>query len=132
MVPSGAEDTFEPLPANGNQHGVLSVAVPSRLFFTATAEKPLAGLRVGVKDDYDIKGVLTTYGSRAYAYTYPPSNRTSGVIQNLIDQGAVIVGKTKLSTFANAYFTASQWIDYFLPTVSSRLNTLLKTSRASC
>ncbi|KAF7515216.1 hypothetical protein PCG10_003565 [Penicillium crustosum] len=116
-VPSDeSSDIYEPLAANsGNQLGVISVAVPSRLFYTPTAEKPLAGYRVAVKDEYDINGLITTYGSRAYAKTYPPANQTSGVIQNLIDQGAIIVGKTKLSLFAGALFTASEWPDYELP-----------------
>ncbi|KAL3477183.1 amidase signature enzyme [Aspergillus californicus] len=109
-------NTHEPLAAkSGNQIGAISVAVPSRLFYTQTAEQPLAGYRVAVKDEYDIKGLLTTYGSRSYARTYPPANQTSRVIQNLIDQGAIIVGKTKLPMFASAYFTASQWVDYELP-----------------
>lgn len=96
---------------------MISVAVPSRLFYTPTAEKPLAGYRVAAKDEYDINGLITTYGSRSYAKTYPPANQTSGVIQNLIDQGAIIVGKTKLSLFAGALFTASEWTDYELPIV---------------
>jgi hypothetical protein len=29
-----------------------AIAVPSRLYFTKTAEKPLAGVRVGIKDIY--------------------------------------------------------------------------------
>jgi Asp-tRNA(Asn)/Glu-tRNA(Gln) amidotransferase A subunit family amidase len=49
--------------------------------------------------------------------TYSASNVTSSVIQPLIDQGAIIVGKTKLSMLANAYFTAAQWVDYSLPIV---------------
>jgi hypothetical protein len=119
-VPSADDpNTYEPLTVNsGNQFGVLSVAVPSRLFYTPTVERPLAGYRVGVKDEYNIKGLLTTFGSRSYAMTYPPANETSGAIQLLIDQGAIIVGKTKLSMYASADFTVSQWIDYQLPIVS--------------
>jgi len=29
--------------------------VPSRLYFTKTAEKPLAGVRIGIKDIYGMK-----------------------------------------------------------------------------
>ncbi|KAJ5333569.1 Amidase [Penicillium brevicompactum] len=116
-VPSDeSPDVYEPLAAKGgSQLGGISVAVPSRLFYTPTPEKPLAGYRVAVKDEYEINGLVTTYGSRAYAKTYPPANQTSGVIQSLIDQGAIIVGKTKLSLFAGALFTASEWTDYELP-----------------
>ncbi|KAK9475713.1 amidase signature enzyme [Lipomyces japonicus] len=116
-IPSADDpNTYEPLDAgSGNPYGVLSVAVPSRLFYTPTPEQPLAGRRIGVKDEYDLKGTITTMGSRARAITYPPVNVSSGVLQNLLDQGAIIVGKTKLSMFADAYFTSAQWVDYSLP-----------------
>jgi len=39
-----------------DSHGSATVAVPSRLYFTPSLEKPLAGVRVGVKDIYDLKG----------------------------------------------------------------------------
>ncbi|KAL3488552.1 amidase signature enzyme [Aspergillus germanicus] len=109
-------DRYDILPAKSSGHyGSLSIAVPSRLFYTPTPEKPLAGYRIGVKDQYDITGLKTTYGSRTYGATYPPANQTSGVIQNLIDKGAIVVGKTKLSVYANAWFTISQWPDTSLP-----------------
>ncbi|KAL4899038.1 hypothetical protein BDW74DRAFT_171806 [Aspergillus multicolor] len=116
-IPSPTDaNTYENLPVRGTGlFGDMSIAVPSRLFYPPTPEKPLAGLRVGVKDQYDIKGLITTYGSRAYASTYPPSNVTSGTIQHLIDMGAIIVGKTKLSVFANAWFSIAEWPDYSLP-----------------
>lgn len=53
-----------------------------------------------VKDLYDLNGVLTTSGSRSYAATYTIAHQISGVIQALIDQGAIIVGKTKLFMYA--------------------------------
>ena len=119
-VIASADDpsTYEPLAANsGNPMGFHSIAVPSRLFYKPTTEQPLAGYRIGVKDEYDLKGVLTTMGSRSYAMTYPPANASTALIQNLLEQGAIIVGKTKLSAFAQAYFTAAQWVDYSLPVV---------------
>ncbi|RDW76548.1 uncharacterized protein DSM5745_06540 [Aspergillus mulundensis] len=116
-IPSPTDvDAYEDLPVRGTGlSGDMSIAVPSRLFYKPTPEKPLAGVRIGVKDQYAIKGLITTYGSRAYASTYPPSNVTSGVIQHLIDMGAVVVGKTKLSVFANAWLSIAEWPDYSLP-----------------
>lgn len=112
-------NTYEVLAAKDRGiYGSTSIAVPSRLFYKPTSEQPLAGQRIGVKDQYAVKGVLTTYGSRSYAMTYPPSNVTSGAIQNLIDMGAIIVGKTKLPPYANAWFSIAQWPDYSLPFVS--------------
>ncbi|CAI7644129.1 unnamed protein product [Penicillium manginii] len=116
-VPSvDGTDAYEVLPVKDtNPLGSISIAVPSRLYFKPTPEHPLAGYRVAVKDQYAIKGLITTFGSRSYAMTYPPSNATSEVIQNLIDLGAIIVGKTKLSLFASPLFTVAQWPDYSLP-----------------
>ncbi|KAJ5775765.1 amidase signature enzyme [Penicillium nucicola] len=109
-------DTYEVLPVKDtNPLGSMSIAVPSRLYYKPTPEQPLAGYRVAVKDQYAIKGLITTFGSRSYAKMYPPSNVTSQVIQNLIDLGAIIVGKTKLSLFASPLFTVAQWPDYSLP-----------------
>lgn len=124
-------NAYEVLPVKDtNPLGSLSIAVPSRLYYKPTPEQPLAGYRVAVKDQYAIKGLITTFGSRSYAMTYPPSNVTSAVIQNLIDLGAIIVGKTKLSLFANPLFTAAQWPDYSLPFVCPLSTPILSTTFA--
>ena len=47
-----------------------TIGVPSRLYFTPTAEKPLAGMRLAVKDIYDIKGLHTGCGNRAFFQLY--------------------------------------------------------------
>ncbi|PYH43890.1 amidase signature enzyme, partial [Aspergillus saccharolyticus JOP 1030-1] len=116
-IPSASDaSTYEVLPAGGSSpYGALSIAVPSRLFYKPTPEQPLAGYRIGVKDQYDMKGLITTFGSRSYAATYPPANTTSGVIQHLLDKGAIVVGKTKLSVFAKPWFSIAEWPDYSLP-----------------
>jgi hypothetical protein len=45
---ANADGTYSVLPANlPGQH--LAVGVPSRLYYTKTAAKPLAGVRLGVK-----------------------------------------------------------------------------------
>ncbi|OJJ97044.1 hypothetical protein ASPACDRAFT_45900 [Aspergillus aculeatus ATCC 16872] len=116
-IPSANDaNVYEALPASGSDlYGAMQIAVPSRLFYQPTPEQPLAGYRIGVKDQYDMKGIITTFGSRSYAATYPLSNMTSGVIQHLLDKGAIVVGKTKLSVFANAWFSIAEWPDYSLP-----------------
>ena len=43
----------------------LTVAVPSRLYSTPSKSKPLAGLRIAVKDLFDVRGMKTSGGSRA-------------------------------------------------------------------
>lgn len=90
----------------------LAVAVPSRLYFEKTAEKPLAGVRVGIKDIYDIKGLRTSNGNRAWYWLYAPANNTATPVQNLIDAGAIIVGKMVTSQFANGETATADWVDY--------------------
>lgn len=93
----------------------LAVAVPSRLSFTTSLEKPLAGVRLGVKDIYDIAGVKTGNGNRAWYNLYPPAKQTAPAVQRLIDAGAVVVGKVKTAQFANGEFANSDWVDYHAP-----------------
>ncbi|KAJ8604263.1 hypothetical protein MRB53_041861 [Persea americana] len=95
------DGTFAVLPANIEGQNV-AVAVPSKLYFTKTAAKPLAGVRLGVKDIYDLAGLRTSNGNRAWYHFYPPANVTALAIQRLIDAGAIVVGKMKSSQFANA------------------------------
>jgi allophanate hydrolase len=58
---------------------------------------PLAGLSFAVKDNIDVARVPTTAGCRAFAYT---PDRSSPVVAQLREAGAVFVGKTNLDQFA--------------------------------
>jgi hypothetical protein len=51
-------DTYTVLPA-GIVGQNLAIAVPSRLYYQKTSEKPLAGVRIGIKDIYNIKDLRT-------------------------------------------------------------------------
>ncbi|KAF2111070.1 amidase signature domain-containing protein [Lophiotrema nucula] len=96
--------------------GAASIAVPSRLYYAApTAEKPLSGVRLGVKDLYHIKGLKTSMGNRAWFHLYPPANDTAVSVQRLIDLGAIVVGKTRTSQFANGEAPTIDWVDYHDP-----------------
>jgi hypothetical protein len=77
----------------------ITIGVPSRLYFTPTTDHPLAGIRLGVKDIYDIAGMKTSCGNRAFYHLYPSADTTAIAVQNLIDAGAIVVGKMKTSTF---------------------------------
>ncbi|KAL9560862.1 hypothetical protein ACKAV7_015025 [Fusarium commune] len=110
--PSG---THHPLRAGALSAGGLTIAVPSRLYFTPTKEKPLAGLRLGVKDLYDLKGVKTSGGNRALYEMSNVKTKTALCVQKLIDAGAVVVGKNKMSEFAFAGGYVTEHIDYLLP-----------------
>lgn len=93
----------------------LTVGVPSRLYYTPSAEQPLAGIRIGIKDIYDIAGVKTGNGNRAFYNLYPPASVNSVVVQKLVDAGAIIVGKQKTSQFANGQSATADWVDYHSP-----------------
>jgi Asp-tRNA(Asn)/Glu-tRNA(Gln) amidotransferase A subunit family amidase len=91
------------------------VAVPSRLYFTPTAEKPNAGKRVGIKDIMDLKGLKTGASSKAYTALHPIRNSSAEIVQKLIDQGFVIVGKTKTTQFADSEWPTCDYVDYHAP-----------------
>ncbi|KAI7209673.1 amidase signature enzyme, partial [Hortaea werneckii] len=109
-----SDGRYSVLPANMAGQS-LAVAVPSRLYFTKTPEKPLAGVRLGVKDIYDVAGVRTSNGNRAWYHLYPPANVTALSVQRLVDAGAIIVGKMKTSQFANGEEATADWVDQLSP-----------------
>ena len=59
---------------------------------------PLLGLPIAVKDVLCVEGVPATCGSKILENFRPPFNATA--VQNLIDAGVVIVGKTNTDEFA--------------------------------
>jgi aspartyl-tRNA(Asn)/glutamyl-tRNA(Gln) amidotransferase subunit A len=59
---------------------------------------PLHGLPIAVKDNIDVAGMPTTYGSHFFATHVPTSD--ASVISRLRDAGAIIIGKTLTSEFA--------------------------------
>ncbi|CAN9502008.1 unnamed protein product [Ophioblennius macclurei] len=59
---------------------------------------PLDGVPFAVKDNFCTENVKTTCASRMLADYTPPYNAT--VVQKLLDQGAVLVGKTNMDEFA--------------------------------
>jgi hypothetical protein len=101
------EGKFQVLSAQIPGSASLTVGVPSRIYFTKTPAKPLAGVRIGVKDIYALAGMKRSNGNRAWYNLYPASNVTGTAIQRLIDAGAQIVGLQKPSQFANGE-TASE------------------------
>lgn len=101
---------FEKSPVEGY------VPVPSRLYHNKDVpQRPLSGKRIAVKDIYDIQGLITGVSSRAYARLNKPSVKTARCIQELLDLGAVIVGKAKTVQFASG-MTAGDWTETKCPT----------------
>jgi allophanate hydrolase len=63
----------------------------------ANMQLPLYGIPFVIKDNIDLAGVVTTAGCREYGYTPAQS---AGVVQRLLNAGAIPLGKTNLDQFA--------------------------------
>lgn len=85
------------------------VPIPSRLT-SSHDSRPLAGLRFAVKDTIDVAGTRTGYGSQAWRENHPPENTTAPCIKLLLEAGAVLVGKSKTTEFAEG-LDPCEWID---------------------
>jgi aspartyl-tRNA(Asn)/glutamyl-tRNA(Gln) amidotransferase subunit A len=59
---------------------------------------PLHGVPLGIKDIFDVAGMPTTAGARAFAHTRPA--RDSGAVARLRAAGAIMLGKTHTTQFA--------------------------------
>lgn len=90
------------------------VPLPSRLYFPKLESKPLNGVRVAVKDSIALKGLPTSFGSKAWLETHPAEVSNAPCIQRLVDAGALIVGKVKTTEFAEGLHP-TDWIGTSCP-----------------
>ncbi|KAK0111635.1 hypothetical protein ONS95_001980 [Cadophora gregata] len=109
-----ANDGFKPFPVLSSDDRFSSFALPSRITSRATSNSLFAGMRILVKDNIHLKGIKTSVGNRAFYETYPPQPETAECVKRLIDQGAVILGKTKMNSFAT-WEESVEYIDYQAP-----------------
>lgn len=65
---------------------------------------PLAGVPFGVKDNYDIKGRVTTAGSRIYK-DQPPANADAVLVQRARKAGAILLGTQTMDELAYGFTT---------------------------
>lgn len=93
----------------------LTIAVPSRLYHPPSADFPLNGLRVAIKDNIHITGAKTFGSCKSYGQLYGISQTTAPAVQRLLDLGVVIVGKTGLSQFADAEAPTCDFVDFHAP-----------------
>ncbi|KAH6971662.1 amidase signature domain-containing protein [Ilyonectria sp. MPI-CAGE-AT-0026] len=93
----------------------LMIGAPSKLYTPKSEKKPLDGLRISVKDNIDLAGIKTTLSCRSCERLYPPKDTTAAAVQRLLDLGAIVVGKTKLSQFAEVESPTADWVDFHCP-----------------
>lgn len=63
---------------------------------------------------FDIGGLRTSVGNRNFFGLYPPRTKIASAIQRLMDAGAEVLGKSKLSSFA-AREEPTESVDYQAP-----------------
>lgn len=79
-----------------------TIPVPSRHYTRLTTRgrkrpSPIRGKRITLTDGLSLLGTQTTLSCKAYVDTYPPASETDAYVQRLLEEGAVLVGKTKTS-----------------------------------
>jgi hypothetical protein len=94
------ESTYMPFPVNVAKYQDPLIPVPSKIY-SWSDPRPFAGLRVSIKDLYDIKGLQSAGGSRAWASITPVASASAVAIQRIIDLGGHLVGKQKTAQFAS-------------------------------
>lgn len=71
-----------------------------RIDHVPVIEGPLTGLRLAVKDMFDIAGHVTRAGNPDWAATHPIPAQTAACVQTLCEAGAQLVGKTHTDELA--------------------------------
>ncbi|MCW2952758.1 MAG: amiB2 [Conexibacter sp.] len=72
---------------------------------SAGGARPLLGVPILIKDDVDVAGEITAYGSRAHADR--PAAADSEVVRRLRSAGAIVLGKTNVPELMQWPFTES-------------------------
>ena len=108
-------DRFRILNAASSDGYWKAVAVPSRLYSKPSALLPLAGSRIAVKDLFHLSGIKSALNVRAFLESHGPDTYTAEYVKKLIDLGAVILGKTKMTAFAGGERAPEFWIDFHCP-----------------
>lgn len=108
-----APDEFRALNALSPGGVFKSIPVPSRLYHRKpSAKKPLSGVRISITDAISLRGTRSTLSSRAWTAMHPePAASSADYVNRLLDLGAVIVGKTKVSQL----LAGGEWVDASAP-----------------
>ena len=79
-------------------------AVDAQRRLDAGERLPLLGVTIAIKDDVDVAGEVTAWGTAAYG---PPKQHDADVVTRLRDAGAIVIGKTNVPEMTIWPFTES-------------------------
>ncbi|MGH2904177.1 MAG: amidase [Solirubrobacteraceae bacterium] len=71
---------------------------------SAAAERPLLGVPIAVKDEFDVGGEVSTFGTGAYG---GPAQADSEIVRRARAAGAVVIGKTHMPELGAVPWTES-------------------------
>ena len=105
LSPSEVVDAIVAELAARGDDGIWIYALPEKdlkararsLEQSADRALPLWGIPFSVKDCIDVAGLPTSAGCPSFTYT---ATHTNPAVQNLLDAGAILIGKTNLDQFA--------------------------------
>lgn len=83
-----------PSPLLNDQYWIVEDPFVLHHRIVGAEQGPLAGLRLAVKDLFDVEGLPTACGTLDWPTRDKPAKRTAPTVQVLLDAGADIVGKT--------------------------------------
>ncbi len=99
-----------PLPADAvRDEDPVGAFVPGPRARSPGGAGPLAGVRLAVKDLFDVAGHPTTYGHPDWARTHPLAAGTAPAVTALLEAGAELVGKTKTVELAFGLTGENVW-----------------------
>ena len=92
----------------------LNAFVPGDDTWLPGGDGPLAGLAFASKDIFDVAGKTTGAGNPAWAATHAPAEANAWVVQQLLDAGAELAGKTITDELTRGIFGEN--VHYGTPT----------------
>ena len=103
-VPEGWKAPFDPLGAFCRDNHIA---------LKGSGRGPLAGLTFAVKDVFHIKDTVTGFGQPHWLKTHRPATQTAVAVQQLLDAGADMLGKTHTDELA--YSLTGENVHYGAP-----------------
>lgn len=107
-------ESFQPFQHMCPDSQFPSFALRSRIKTRAAIDGRISGFRVIVKDNIHLQGTRVSQGNKAFHDTFAPQPESAPCIQQLVDKGVAIVGKSKMNSFGN-WEEPIEYIDFQAP-----------------